>query len=203
MKPVLWNLTLTDLSLMCIFLHIKNMLNLEFFSQCSFKTTHSHSLTLLFFLQHVGCDNILSSDAKEDRCRVCGGDGSTCEATEGLFNESLPRGGKTCLPPGHAETYLFCHLWFLLDILYSSFQASLIHSVWRGGAEIVCFGFDEHMWQTSSHRRWLWRKHIILFGGAAFVQTPTHPWSQEDNLSWKCSFFCFCHPQTEHMFSAI
>ena len=49
--------------------------------------------------QHVGCDNILSSDAKEDRCRVCGGDGSTCEATEGLFNESLPRGGKTLHSP--------------------------------------------------------------------------------------------------------
>ncbi|XP_067340253.1 A disintegrin and metalloproteinase with thrombospondin motifs 6 isoform X2 [Channa argus] len=43
--------------------------------------------------KHVGCDKILGSDAKEDRCRVCGGDGSTCEATEGLFNESLPRGG--------------------------------------------------------------------------------------------------------------
>ncbi|KAL2087623.1 hypothetical protein ACEWY4_016451 [Coilia grayii] len=43
--------------------------------------------------KHVGCDNILGSDAKEDRCRVCGGDGSTCEMTEGLFNNSLPRGG--------------------------------------------------------------------------------------------------------------
>ncbi|XP_059895068.1 A disintegrin and metalloproteinase with thrombospondin motifs 6 [Gadus macrocephalus] len=43
--------------------------------------------------KHVGCDNILGSDAKEDRCRVCGADGSTCEATEGLFNDSLPRGG--------------------------------------------------------------------------------------------------------------
>ncbi|TNM92149.1 hypothetical protein fugu_019161 [Takifugu bimaculatus] len=43
--------------------------------------------------KHVGCDNILGSDAKEDRCRVCGGDGSTCETTEGLFNQSLPRGG--------------------------------------------------------------------------------------------------------------
>uniref|UniRef100_A0A8C8A2X3 ADAM metallopeptidase with thrombospondin type 1 motif, 6 n=1 Tax=Oryzias sinensis TaxID=183150 RepID=A0A8C8A2X3_9TELE len=43
--------------------------------------------------KHVGCDNILASDAREDRCRVCGGDGSTCEATEGLFNDSLPRGG--------------------------------------------------------------------------------------------------------------
>ncbi|RMC04475.1 hypothetical protein DUI87_18920 [Hirundo rustica rustica] len=44
-------------------------------------------------LEHVGCDNILGSDAKEDRCRVCGGDGSTCEAIEGFFNDSLPRGG--------------------------------------------------------------------------------------------------------------
>ncbi|PWA26421.1 hypothetical protein CCH79_00001190 [Gambusia affinis] len=43
--------------------------------------------------EHVGCDNILDSVAREDRCRVCGGDGSTCEATEGLFNDSLPRGG--------------------------------------------------------------------------------------------------------------
>ncbi|XP_072353034.1 A disintegrin and metalloproteinase with thrombospondin motifs 6 isoform X2 [Scyliorhinus torazame] len=43
--------------------------------------------------KHVGCDHILGSDAKEDRCRICGGDGSSCEATEGLFNDSLPRGG--------------------------------------------------------------------------------------------------------------
>ena len=48
---------------------------------------------VLICSQHVGCDNILGSDAKEDRCRVCGGDGSTCEATEGFFNDSLPRGG--------------------------------------------------------------------------------------------------------------
>ncbi|XP_038621742.1 A disintegrin and metalloproteinase with thrombospondin motifs 6 [Tachyglossus aculeatus] len=43
--------------------------------------------------KHVGCDNILGSDAREDRCRVCGGDGSSCEAIEGFFNDSLPRGG--------------------------------------------------------------------------------------------------------------
>lgn len=49
---------------------------------------------VLLMLKHVGCDNILNSDAKEDRCRVCGGDGSTCDAMEGLFNDSLPRGGK-------------------------------------------------------------------------------------------------------------
>ncbi|KAK6309047.1 hypothetical protein J4Q44_G00205100 [Coregonus suidteri] len=42
---------------------------------------------------HVGCDRILGSDVREDRCRICGGDGSSCEAIEGLFNDSLPEGG--------------------------------------------------------------------------------------------------------------
>ncbi|XP_043909676.1 A disintegrin and metalloproteinase with thrombospondin motifs 10-like [Protopterus annectens] len=43
--------------------------------------------------KHVGCDRILGSDTKEDKCRVCGGDGSTCETVEGIFNFSLPEGG--------------------------------------------------------------------------------------------------------------
>ncbi|ETE69425.1 A disintegrin and metalloproteinase with thrombospondin motifs 6, partial [Ophiophagus hannah] len=43
--------------------------------------------------KHVGCDNILGSDAKEDRCRVCGGDGSTCEAIEGYMEVvQIPKG---------------------------------------------------------------------------------------------------------------
>ncbi|EPQ02558.1 A disintegrin and metalloproteinase with thrombospondin motifs 6 [Myotis brandtii] len=42
---------------------------------------------------HVGCDNILESSVREDKCRVCGGDGSTCDAVEGFFNETSPRGG--------------------------------------------------------------------------------------------------------------
>lgn len=54
---------------------------------------HPVKILVLICSQHVGCDNILGSDAKEDRCRVCGGDGSTCEAIEGFFNDSLPRGG--------------------------------------------------------------------------------------------------------------
>lgn len=45
------------------------------------------------FLQHVGCDRILGSDVREDRCRICGGDGSSCMSVEGLFNDSLPEGG--------------------------------------------------------------------------------------------------------------
>ncbi|GCB73804.1 hypothetical protein scyTo_0002886 [Scyliorhinus torazame] len=43
--------------------------------------------------KHVGCDHTLGSDVKEDRCRVCGGDGSTCETIEGIFNISSPQGG--------------------------------------------------------------------------------------------------------------
>lgn len=43
--------------------------------------------------KHVGCDRVLGSDVREDRCRVCAGDGSSCESVEGLFNDSLPEGG--------------------------------------------------------------------------------------------------------------
>lgn len=57
------------------------------------KISRFDTLNILYF-QHVGCDNILGSDAREDRCRVCGGDGSTCDAIEGFFNDSLPRGGE-------------------------------------------------------------------------------------------------------------
>lgn len=45
--------------------------------------------------QHVGCDRVLGSDVREDRCRICGGDGSSCVSVEGLFNSSLPEGGRT------------------------------------------------------------------------------------------------------------
>lgn len=34
----------------------------------------------------VGCDLMLGSHAKEDKCRVCGGDGSTCKTIEGVFD---------------------------------------------------------------------------------------------------------------------
>ncbi|KAG1650386.1 Papilin [Nymphon striatum] len=34
----------------------------------------------------VGCDKKLGSDAKEDKCRQCGGDGSSCETISGTFD---------------------------------------------------------------------------------------------------------------------
>ncbi|MEJ1269870.1 myosin IE [Cricetulus griseus] len=40
--------------------------------------------------KHVGCDRVLGSDLREDKCRVCGGDGSACETIEGVFSPALP-----------------------------------------------------------------------------------------------------------------
>uniref|UniRef100_H2YPL7 ADAM metallopeptidase with thrombospondin type 1 motif, 6 n=1 Tax=Ciona savignyi TaxID=51511 RepID=H2YPL7_CIOSA len=40
---------------------------------------------------HVGCDHVLHSDAVEDKCRVCGGDGSTCHTEAGVFNQLVTR----------------------------------------------------------------------------------------------------------------
>lgn len=34
----------------------------------------------------VGCDNVLDSSKKEDRCLVCGGDGSTCYEVKGSYD---------------------------------------------------------------------------------------------------------------------
>ncbi|XP_010826776.1 PREDICTED: A disintegrin and metalloproteinase with thrombospondin motifs 10 [Bison bison bison] len=39
--------------------------------------------------KHVGCDRVLGSDLREDKCRVCGGDGSACETIEGVFSPAL------------------------------------------------------------------------------------------------------------------
>ncbi|XP_059705574.1 papilin isoform X2 [Haemorhous mexicanus] len=41
----------------------------------------------------VGCDNMLESAKKEDKCLQCGGDGSTCYGVKGTFDvASLPKG---------------------------------------------------------------------------------------------------------------
>ena len=41
------------------------------------------NLSLLHFLQEVGCDLKLESGAVVDRCGVCGGDGSSCGMLSG------------------------------------------------------------------------------------------------------------------------
>lgn len=43
--------------------------------------------------QAVGCDNILESTKKEDKCLQCGGDNSTCYDVKGTFDvPNLPKG---------------------------------------------------------------------------------------------------------------
>ena len=38
--------------------------------------------------QHVGCDYVINSNAKEDHCGVCRGDASTCETIKDQYNET-------------------------------------------------------------------------------------------------------------------
>lgn len=51
------------------------------------------------YFQFVGCDGYLGSRKKEDVCRVCDGDNSTCKTVSGIFDKPLPNGGDTA-PPG-------------------------------------------------------------------------------------------------------
>lgn len=37
--------------------------------------------------EHVGCDNVLHSSAKEDKCGVCRGDGTACETVKSTFDQ--------------------------------------------------------------------------------------------------------------------
>ncbi|KAE8618341.1 hypothetical protein XENTR_v10009357 [Xenopus tropicalis] len=38
--------------------------------------------------QKIGCDGIIGSSAKEDRCGICNGDGKTCKVVKGDFNHT-------------------------------------------------------------------------------------------------------------------
>ena len=46
-----------------------------------------HFLLLCVVFQHVGCDNVLHSSAKEDKCGVCRGDGTACETVKSTFDQ--------------------------------------------------------------------------------------------------------------------
>lgn len=50
-------------------------------------------------LQNVGCDYEIDSNAVEDRCGVCHGDGSTCHTVQKTFEDSegLGKDGRLCL----------------------------------------------------------------------------------------------------------
>lgn len=50
-------------------------------------------------LQKVGCDYEIDSNAVEDRCGVCHGDGSTCHTVQKTFEDSEGLGKGTQLHP--------------------------------------------------------------------------------------------------------
>lgn len=57
-------------------------------------------------LQNVGCDYEIDSNAVEDRCGVCHGDGSTCHTVKKTFEDSEGLGKGTRLCPQNT-TWLF------------------------------------------------------------------------------------------------
>ncbi|XP_039261164.2 A disintegrin and metalloproteinase with thrombospondin motifs 6-like isoform X1 [Styela clava] len=58
---------------------------------------------------HVGCDGVLHSEAVEDKCRICGGDGSTCEPVQGVFDSAGMQGlyeEIVTIPKGAVHIYI-------------------------------------------------------------------------------------------------
>ena len=51
----------------------------------------------------VGCDGLLGSDTEEDKCRVCGGDGSACDTVNAVIRDEDFKMGYndlSMIPPG-------------------------------------------------------------------------------------------------------
>ncbi|XP_029318525.1 A disintegrin and metalloproteinase with thrombospondin motifs 17 [Cottoperca gobio] len=48
--------------------------------------------SLIFWDQKIGCDGIIGSSAKSDRCGVCNGDGCSCRIVRGDFNHTKGMG---------------------------------------------------------------------------------------------------------------
>ena len=46
-------------------------------------------VNLYYPLLKVGCDGMLGSELTEDKCRVCGGDGTDCNTVSGVLNQKV------------------------------------------------------------------------------------------------------------------
>lgn len=55
-------------------------------------------------LKQAGCDHVLNSKAKRDKCGVCGGDDSSCQTLAGVFNSA--HYGKLCVLASSFPVYL-------------------------------------------------------------------------------------------------
>lgn len=43
-------------------------------------------------IQHVGCDWVIDSDAREDKCGICLGNGEQCDTISGVYNKTTGSG---------------------------------------------------------------------------------------------------------------
>ncbi|XP_004689012.1 PREDICTED: A disintegrin and metalloproteinase with thrombospondin motifs 10 [Condylura cristata] len=67
------------------------------------------SLTCLAEGFNFYTERVLGSDLREDKCRVCGGDGSACQTIEGVFSPDLPGAGYeevVWIPKGSVHIFL-------------------------------------------------------------------------------------------------
>uniref|UniRef100_A0A3B3TC47 ADAM metallopeptidase with thrombospondin type 1 motif 17 n=1 Tax=Paramormyrops kingsleyae TaxID=1676925 RepID=A0A3B3TC47_9TELE len=58
--------------------------------------------------QKIGCDGIIGSSAKEDRCGVCNGDGKSCKIVKGDFNHTK---GMASLHDSQKSLFVLHYLW--------------------------------------------------------------------------------------------
>lgn len=74
----------------------------------------------------VGCDGMLGSPAREDKCRVCGGDGTNCITAQGDLEEKVhttPRDKSPETKPGPLQREMLMSLG-LIPLRLRSFDAS-------------------------------------------------------------------------------
>ena len=46
-------------------------------------------VNLYYLILKVGCDGMLGSELTEDKCRVCGGDGTDCNTVSGVLDQKV------------------------------------------------------------------------------------------------------------------
>lgn len=82
-------------------------------------------------MQNVGCDYEIDSNAVEDRCGVCHGDGSTCHTVKKTFEDSEGLGKGARLRPQNARDLFHSEPGSLLLLICSvAFNHDL--SIWMG-----------------------------------------------------------------------
>jgi len=87
------------------------------------KTTPSHFITIVhsyMWLQVVGCDWRLGSNATLDRCGICHGDGSSCKTVKDQFKGQQGPEGQGYVEAGviPAGMYMYNHIYIHMRKTY-------------------------------------------------------------------------------------